>query len=268
MHARPSPAPFYRLVWRSRLTGCSRLAERFAIADFHYAHRGLWQPGGPAENSLEAFQAAASAGYGAEFDVRPAQCGTPMIFHDPLLDRLTDGSGLFASYSASELDGLTLAGGGKIPHLADLLEIWPGETPLLCELKIDGVTDFAAFAAAVAAQLSAYSGPIAAMSFSVPAIAALPPEIMRGQLISPRRRIGQVAWQDAMDRLSPERIDYLACYTSDAEAAGAWAAAHSMPMVVWTVTNAADSAKLAAQADALIFEGWMPDLPEGGRLNG
>ena len=31
------------------------------------AHRGLWSPDGPPENSLGAFQAACAAGYGIEF---------------------------------------------------------------------------------------------------------------------------------------------------------------------------------------------------------
>ncbi len=34
------------------------------------AHRGLWSPEGPPENSLGAFQAACAAGYGIELDVQ------------------------------------------------------------------------------------------------------------------------------------------------------------------------------------------------------
>ena len=34
------------------------------------AHRGLWSPDGPPENSLGAFQAACAAGYGIELDIQ------------------------------------------------------------------------------------------------------------------------------------------------------------------------------------------------------
>ena len=53
------------------------MAKAFDLSAFAYAHRGLWLEAGPVENSLAAFRAAAEAGLGVEFDVRPAADGTP-----------------------------------------------------------------------------------------------------------------------------------------------------------------------------------------------
>ena len=56
------------------------------------AHRG-YSANAP-ENTLAAFGAAVEAGVEAvEFDVRTAACGTPVLFHDPMLGRTTNGVG-------------------------------------------------------------------------------------------------------------------------------------------------------------------------------
>ena len=83
-----------------KLTACSRLAERFNLTDFAYAHRGLWTADGPTENSLDAFLQAAEQGLGIEFDVRPSSDGVPIVFHDPELDRMTSETGATEDRSA------------------------------------------------------------------------------------------------------------------------------------------------------------------------
>ena len=88
------------------------MAKRFRILDFAYAHRGLWSAETFAENSLEAILAAAESGLGCELDVRPAACGTPIVFHDPLLDRMTGAVGPVAERPSDALTALTLNGGG------------------------------------------------------------------------------------------------------------------------------------------------------------
>ena len=44
------------------------------------AHRGLWSPDGAPENSLAAFQAACSHGYGIELDVQLSADGEAMVW--------------------------------------------------------------------------------------------------------------------------------------------------------------------------------------------
>lgn len=56
------------------------------------AHRGY--SARVPENTLAALEAAIRAGAGAvEFDVQPAACGTPVLFHDAMLGRTTNGVG-------------------------------------------------------------------------------------------------------------------------------------------------------------------------------
>ena len=112
-----------------------KLAERFQLLDYAYAHRGFWSGDGPPENSIEAFHAAANAGLGVELDVRPASDGTPICFHDPLLDRMTDASGLVCETSLEDLQTRRLPNGEPIPSFTDVLAIWPHNLPILVEMK-------------------------------------------------------------------------------------------------------------------------------------
>lgn len=242
---------------------CSRLAERFQVSDFVYAHRGLWTMSEPTENSMEAFLAAASDGLGIEFDVRPAADGVPMIFHDPVLDRMTEATGWVEAHSSSDLANIPLKNGGRIPTLQALLNDWPAETPLLCELKIDGTTDPVAFTRTVATLFENHSGPAAMMSFSRDAVAAIPDSIMRGQLILPSTQSG------ATDLAATPivSVDYLACHTSDAENAALQAVRPQTPLITWTVTDVEASERLAPFTDSQIFEAFDPALAKRHILN-
>ncbi|MEM9572276.1 MAG: glycerophosphodiester phosphodiesterase family protein [Pseudomonadota bacterium] len=239
------------------------MAKRFQVSDFVYAHRGLWTMSGPAENSMEAFLAAASQGLGIEFDVRPAADGVPMIFHDPILDRMTQATGWVEAHSSSELADIPLKNGGRMSTLQDLLDNWPSETPLLCELKIDGTTDPVSFAKTVATHFESHSGPAAMMSFSRDAVAAIPDSIMRGQLILPSAQSG------ATDLAATPivSVDYLACHTSDAENVTLQAARAQMPLVTWTVIDVEASERLAPFTDSQIFEAFDPALAKRHILN-
>ncbi|HZZ35853.1 MAG TPA: glycerophosphodiester phosphodiesterase family protein, partial [Caulobacteraceae bacterium] len=63
------------------------------------AHRGLWSPDGPPENSLGAFQAACAAGYGIELDVQLTADGEAVVFHDSTLERMTGQPGRIADHT-------------------------------------------------------------------------------------------------------------------------------------------------------------------------
>ena len=112
------------------------------------AHRGA--SGLAPENTREALELAVTQGADAlEVDVHLASCGTPVVLHDPTLERTTGTSGRVCDRSAAELAGLdagfrfTLDGGRSypwrerglgIPSLAEVLERFP-TLPLLVELK-------------------------------------------------------------------------------------------------------------------------------------
>lgn len=91
------------------------------------AHRG-YSAKAP-ENTLVALRLALDAGApSVEFDVHVAACGTPVLFHDDLLDRTTDGTGPVADRSHADLARLDAGGwfslafrGEPVPTLAEAL---------------------------------------------------------------------------------------------------------------------------------------------------
>lgn len=114
-----------------------------------FGHRGA--SGVAPENTLPSFAEALSAGADRlELDVHASRDGHVVVFHDPTLDRTTDGSGAVSALSLAELRALD-AGyrfcapdgahpfrgrGVRIPTLAELLEAFP-EVPLNIEVKQD-----------------------------------------------------------------------------------------------------------------------------------
>lgn len=240
------------------------MARRFALKDFAYAHRGLWTKDGLPENSLGSFRAAAEAGLGIEFDLRPSADGEVMVFHDAALERMTGAAGAFEALPAATLRGHRLNGGDEpVPSFEDLLSLWPQHLPMLAEMKIDGSTDPAAFAETVGARLIEWPGLAAAMSFSDIAVRALPEGLMRGQLIAPSAQYGEGYFDAYAEAAIADGIDYLAVHHTDAARAAAALEREDMPFVVWTVRTQADLAALKPHQPALIFEHFSPALALG-----
>jgi glycerophosphoryl diester phosphodiesterase len=133
------------------------------------AHRGLHGAGGP-ENIIAAAQAAIDAGYGIELDIQPASDGTPMVFHDYALTRLTGQSGVVSDKSVAELGSFGLLGSAEtVPTLAQFLKVVAGQVPLLVEIKDqDGSNgeNIGDLHLHVAKALEGYDGPLAMMSFN------------------------------------------------------------------------------------------------------
>lgn len=92
-----------------------------------FAHRGAHGPASNAgENSFEAFAAAVELGFThLETDVHRTADGVVVALHDETLDRTTDGEGLVAQRAWGEVQRLTVAGGGRVPRLDELLATWP-----------------------------------------------------------------------------------------------------------------------------------------------
>jgi len=89
-----------------------------------FAHRGFSPDG--YENSLAAFRAAVELGYGyVETDVRTTADDVLMVFHDETLDRVTDGTGRLAHYTAEQLRRVRIGGVEPIPRLEEVLAEWP-----------------------------------------------------------------------------------------------------------------------------------------------
>ena len=91
------------------------------------AHRGA--SGFAPENTIAALRLAVDQGADAiEFDIRLSACETPVLVHDPTLDRTTSLTGPVRARTAAELRNC------GIPSLAEVLTELP-DTPFLIELK-------------------------------------------------------------------------------------------------------------------------------------
>ena len=108
---------------RARLRRVGHLGDIEIIGHRGYAARAP-------ENTLMSLEAALTAGARAvEFDVHVASCGTPVIIHDDVLDRTTDGSGPVSGQTVEQLRTLDAGSwfdpefaGERIPTLADALD--------------------------------------------------------------------------------------------------------------------------------------------------
>ncbi|MGM0930281.1 MAG: glycerophosphodiester phosphodiesterase [Actinomycetota bacterium] len=87
------------------------------------SHRGYSLAG--QENTMAAFRAAVDLGYRyLETDVRATRDGVVVAFHDPTLERTTDGRGELAAHTAGQLAQLRISG-EPIPTFEELLAEWP-----------------------------------------------------------------------------------------------------------------------------------------------
>lgn len=100
-----------------------------------YAHRGFALDG--AENTMRAFRAAYQLGFRQlETDIRLTADGVPVLFHDPVLDRLTNQTGLLRRRSWPELAELKVTGAEPIPRLTELLTEF-ADCFINLDLKVD-----------------------------------------------------------------------------------------------------------------------------------
>ncbi|WP_329279558.1 glycerophosphodiester phosphodiesterase [Streptomyces sp. NBC_01451] len=89
-----------------------------------FAHRGGAADG--LENTMFQFRRAVETGYRyLETDVHRTADGKLVAFHDPTLDRVTDGGGLIADLPWSDVQHARVAGSEPVPLFEDLLEAFP-----------------------------------------------------------------------------------------------------------------------------------------------
>lgn len=249
------------------------LPDRFLTTPI--AHRGLHGPGAP-ENSLAAARAAIEAGYGIECDIQPAGDGTPMVFHDYQLSRLTAQEGLIAETAPDDLAHLRLVGSDEsIPTLAHFLELVAGRVPLLIEIKDQDGSCGPAIGnlhGRVAEALRDYGGPVAVMSFNphvVTAFHQVAPHIPVGLTtcafgaddwahVPPGRREGLAI----IDDFDPSGASFISHDKADLDNPRVDALrAQGVSILCWTIRSEAEERAARRIADNVTFEGyraWMP----------
>ena len=104
------------------------------------AHRGA--SGYKPENTAKSYEKAIELNADMiEFDVRESLDGHLVVMHDETVDRTTDGSGLVAMKTLSDLKELDAGEGERIPTVEEVLELGKDRTKFVLELKQDGVED-------------------------------------------------------------------------------------------------------------------------------
>ena len=235
------------------------------------AHRAYHGPGKP-ENSRAAVRAAVEAGYGIEIDLQPAADGTPMVFHDPTLDRMTNSTGPITARTMAELGQTQLAGTVEsIPTLAEILQIIAGRVALLVEIKDQGAA-LGALEARTAEVLAGYDGPLAVMSFnphSVLVMASAAPAITRGLTtcdfsVSEFDSLPEATRQDLNDfaHYGPAGASFVSHdFHALAMPAVTKLKATGAPILSWTIKSPADEAKARQVAANVTFEGYPAPIP-------
>lgn len=226
------------------------------------AHRGLhdgnrrrW------ENTLSAFSAAVEHGYAIECDVQIAADGTPVVFHDVELGRLTGVDGYLWQKTAPELAALAIGGTtDRVPTLAEALALVRGRVPLVIELKgVPGHDE--GLVAAVAAALSSYKGDAAIMSFDhwlVRRFAADAPGIPAG-LTAMGEKPHEIEAHFAMLAHEPAFVSY--CVNHLPNPFSRFVRQRlGLPVITWTVRDEAGAARSFAHADQMTFEGFLPPV--------
>ncbi|SDW71951.1 glycerophosphodiester phosphodiesterase family protein [Litoreibacter albidus] len=237
-------------------------------------HRGLHDRSkGVIENSLSAFEAAITGGYGIELDVQLSSDAEAMVFHDYDMARLTGERGAIQTRTADVVRGMTLTDSSDtIFDLPAVLDLVDGRVPLLIELKDqDGAMgpNIGPLERAVADALRGYQGEAALMSFnphSTKALAQLAPDRPRGLVTSsydpedwaplPARVCDHL--RDIPDYaasgscfISHEAHDLQRPRVAELKAEGA-------AILCWTIKSQAQADAALAIAQNITFEGFIP----------
>lgn len=167
-----------------RLSGRKRMEmyrhTQFAHRGYHCKERGV------PENSMVAFQAAITHGYGIELDIHLTLDKKLVVFHDDTLDRVCNVPGSIEQLTYDELKTCSLLGTHeRIPLFHEVLQTVNGAVPILIEIKIP--THSTEVCEAAFKMLQTYNGPYLVQSFNTMGIRWFKlhaPEVLRGQLSS------------------------------------------------------------------------------------
>ena len=128
------------------------------------AHRGIFDNKIVPENSIEAFKKAIRKDYIIELDVNLTKDKKIVVFHDDLLDRMTNKKGKIKDYKLDELKDIKLLNTNySIPTLSEVLKLVKGKVPLLIEMKYDNKSF--ELPRLLLKELSDYNGEVAIQSF-------------------------------------------------------------------------------------------------------
>lgn len=225
------------------------------------AHRALHDlSAGRAENSWSAFEAAMDAGYAIECDVQLCGSGEAVVFHDPVLPRMTGVDGNVRDKTAADLAKLRLASTGDgIFTLQQHMDRVAGRVPVIVELKgVEG--EDAGLVESVAKTLNAYNGPVAVMSFDhwlCAQFAPLMPTIARG-LTAEGDGDTAATHEKAMADFDLQFVSYSIKQIETPFPQSVREKA--MPLISWTVRDEAQATHSLNHGAQMTFEGFLPPV--------
>jgi glycerophosphoryl diester phosphodiesterase len=231
------------------------------------AHRGLWSPDGPPENSLAAFQAACAAGYGIELDVQLSADGEAMVFHDDHLDRMTGAEGRIRDRTAAELGELRLGGSDeKIPTLLETLAVVGHRAMVHIELKTP-YGEVGPLEQRTHEVIADHNGPVCVIGFNPYShawFAQRYPGVLRGldsysYAKAPHMAKAQRRAFAQLEHVEIARPHFLALGLDMLPSPKAATLREAgMPVIAWTVREPAQWENVKDGCDNMIFEGFSP----------
>lgn len=231
------------------------------------AHRGLHDAKrGIIENTAGAFAAAMASDYAIECDLQLSRDGEAVVFHDEELDRLMDGEGPVASFTAAELKATAFkAGNDRIQTLGELLGQVQGRVPLVIELKSpwDGNE---ALVRRTLEVVRAYHGPFALMSFDpkvLVAVRTLAPDVARG-IVADQATHSDYDVLPAAERqklrdfahLPETEPDFISYHWRDLPFPPVAQFRRTRPVITWTIRSRHEAATGLRYSDQITFEGF------------
>ncbi|MBC7167735.1 glycerophosphodiester phosphodiesterase family protein [Phenylobacterium sp.] len=229
------------------------------------AHRGLWRPDGPPENSLGAFHAACAASYGIELDVQISADGETMVFHDDSLERMTGQAGRLRDRTAADLQQLRLKDSDEtIPTLTETLALIGHKAMVHVELKTPW-GEVGPLERRVHEIIADHAGPLCVIGFNPYSHAWYAdhyPGVLRGLDSYSYRKAPHLGEEQRqafarLEHVSIARPHFLALGLDMLPSAEADAyRAQGMPVVAWTVREPAQWEAVKDHCDNLIFEGF------------
>ena len=228
-----------------------------------FAHRGLHDETCP-ENSLPAFEKAIEKGYGIEFDIQPIADGTPVVFHDSKMSRMTGKDKYIQNLSKEEFETTTLLNSTeKIPTLEQVLKLVDGKVPLLIEIKSqDKVRELEP---KIFELLKDYQGEYAVQSFNPYQIEWFyknAPKIWRGQLASyfKGEKLGSFK-KFVLKRLGMQKITHHDFVNYDLKnLPNRFTKKLKVPLLSYTIKSQKDFIKAIKVSDNVVFENCEPKI--------
>lgn len=234
------------------------------LVEKYVAHRGLHDEHS-AENSLSAFEKAINCGYVIELDVQEIADGTPIVFHDTNLSRLTGHDGYVKYLVKEDLSSCYLNGTKEtIPTLEEALNFICGRTPVIIEIKNNGKAG--KLESQILELLKNYNGAYAIMSFNPYVLKWFKdnaPSILRGQLSSFFKNETLTFFKRiALKKLLLNKVaepNFIA-YNAQNLPNRYVKKYNTLPLLAWTIRSQEEYMKVVKHCDNIIFEGFQPKI--------